>query len=177
MKKWIYAVLARMFYDRQWCDFHRYSPAELCKIGFMQRVIGFNRDVPWPVHPSSIVCNWRKIRFKPGAYRNIGDVNGLYVQAENGIFIGQNLRIASGVKLISSNHDLNDYDVSTGASPIVIGDDCWLGANVVILPGVELGSHTVVAAGAVVNKSFPTGGVLLAGVPAEVKKHLAPYKH
>lgn len=57
-------------------------------------------------------------------------------------------------------------------SPVVIGDDVWVGANVTILRGALIGPHSVVAAGAVVRGRFPEGGVLLAGVPARVVRRL-----
>lgn len=57
-------------------------------------------------------------------------------------------------------------------APIVIGDDVWIGANCVILPGVTIGNNVVVAAGAVVTKDVPDN-CLVAGVPAQVKKTLA----
>ena len=68
----------------------------------------------------------------------------------------------------SSDHTAVDRDPRTG-------DNCWLGANVVILPGVELGNHVVVAAGTVVTKSFLQDDILLAGVPAKVTKELDAY--
>ncbi|MCI2807797.1 acyltransferase [Eoetvoesia caeni] len=49
--------------------------------------------------------------------------------------------------------------------PVVIGDDCWLGTNVVVMPGVVLGAGCVVGANSVVTKSFPSG-VVIAGAPA-----------
>jgi acetyltransferase-like isoleucine patch superfamily enzyme len=52
---------------------------------------------------------------------------------------------------------------------VVIGNDVWIGANVVVLPGVTIGSHCVVAAGAVVTKDVPDH-TLVAGVPAKVIK-------
>lgn len=57
------------------------------------------------------------------------------------------------------------------ASPVTIGDDVWLGANVVILPGVTIGSNVVVAAGAVVTKDMPSNCVV-GGVPARVLRTL-----
>jgi acetyltransferase-like isoleucine patch superfamily enzyme len=54
---------------------------------------------------------------------------------------------------------------------MVIGDDVWIGANAVILPGVKIGTHSIVAAGAVVTKDVPEFS-LVAGIPAKVIKKL-----
>lgn len=53
--------------------------------------------------------------------------------------------------------------------PIVIGDDVWLGVNVVVMPGVTIGSHVVIGANSVVNMDIPSG-VIAAGVPARIIK-------
>jgi acetyltransferase-like isoleucine patch superfamily enzyme len=98
-----------------------------------------------------------------------------YIQATNGIIIGRNVRIGPGVKIVSANHELSDYSVHTKTPPIVIGDDCWLGANAVILPGVELESHVIVAAGAVVASSVHQSNVVIGGIPAVVLKEIGPY--
>ena len=55
------------------------------------------------------------------------------------------------------------------AAPVNIGKGCWIGEKAVILPGVTLGDKCIVAAGAVVNKSFPPY-TLLGGVPARALK-------
>ena len=64
---------------------------------------------------------------------------------------------------------IDEQGIST--KPVVIGDDVWIGANAVILPGVTIGRHCVVAAGAVVTKDVPDNTVV-AGVPAKVIKTL-----
>jgi acetyltransferase-like isoleucine patch superfamily enzyme len=56
-------------------------------------------------------------------------------------------------------------------SPVTIGRGVYLGAGTVVLPGVSIGPETVVAAGSVVTRSLP-GGVMAAGVPAEIKRNL-----
>ena len=143
-----------------------------------QRIFRINSAVPWPVHSSSIVSGSKNIKYKAWhAYRpNLGLSTCCYIQAMYGIEVGINVRIASGVKIISANHDVNDYDKHIPASPVKIGDNVWLGANSVLLPGVEIGDHTVVAAGAVVNRSFKEGNCILAGMPAKIVKKLPVYE-
>jgi acetyltransferase-like isoleucine patch superfamily enzyme len=60
---------------------------------------------------------------------------------------------------------------SYSKGPTVIGEDCWLGAQTVVLDGVSIGDRTVVGAGAVVTKDLP-GGVVATGVPAKVKQQV-----
>ena len=179
--------------DNAWVDIYKLSFSEKFSIfrkqlkcfGFkrymqiflFQRIFRNNSDVPWLVHWSSIVSCPKNIRYKQwSGFPNPGISNGCYIQAMNGIEIGVNLRIAPGVKIISSNHDVNDYDRHAPAPPIRIGDNVWLGTNSVLLPGVEIGNHTVIAAGAVVNKSFKEGNCILGGVPAKIIKKLPDYK-
>ena len=92
---------------------------------------------------------------------------GCYIQGGNGIYIGDDTIFAPGVKIISANHDQSNFDVWLEAPPIRIGNRCWIGANAVILPGVELGDGCIVGAGSVVSKAMPSDS-LVCGNPAEV---------
>jgi acetyltransferase-like isoleucine patch superfamily enzyme len=90
------------------------------------------------------------------------------------IKIGNNVIMAQNIVASGLNHNYADISkpiqeqgVSVGA--IVIEDDCWIGANVVITAGVSIGRHTVVAAGAVVTKDIPSYSVAV-GNPARVIK-------
>lgn len=92
------------------------------------------------------------------------------------VTIGSHVNLAQGITVTALNHNFEDSEqridqqgVTTQA--VVISDDCWIGANAVILPGVTIGSHSVVAAGAVVSKDVPPHS-LVAGVPAKVIKHI-----
>lgn len=141
---------------------------------FFQRILRINSHVPWPVHWSSIVScpgNVKRKYWRPYP----GYMPGQYIKAKNGIVIGKNVRMGPGVKLISANHDLLNFDIHTKNEPIEIGDNCWISANAVILPGVKLDNHVVVAAGAVVAKSF-SDICLIRGVPARVIKELDDYR-
>jgi len=146
---------------------------KLIAIFLYQKVLGFNRHVPWPVHWQSKVINPKNIT-RGNRFPGLG--MGCHIDGRNGIIFGDNVWVGPKVSFISMNHDLNDYYHYTEADPIQIGDNCWFGVNSVVLPGVILGSHTVVAAGSVVTKSFPQGDQLLAGVPATVIKKLPEYR-
>ena len=96
---------------------------------------------------------------------------GCYLQGAGTIRFGDYVQLAPNVGILSANHDLYDqrkYNVA----PIVIGDYSWIGMNSIVTAGVTLGPRTIVAAGAVVTKSFPEGFCVLAGVPAKVVKYL-----
>lgn len=90
------------------------------------------------------------------------------------ITVGARTLMGPNVSFFSGMHPL-DYRVRNGVlgpesgKPIVIGEDCWLGGNVVVLPGVTLGRGVVVGAGSVVTKSFGDE-VVIAGNPARVIK-------
>lgn len=139
---------------------------------FIQKFIGINRHVPWPVHWTSQIKAPSKIR---KGSRMPGLSLGCYLDGRNGIEIGDNTWIGPGVKIISMNHDVYDFTQYIAAKPIVIGDNCWIGSNAVILPEVELGNHTVVAAGAIVTKSFVGENQIIGGVPAKPIKKIEDY--
>ena len=150
-----------------------YYTLRVLLMGVRQKLIGLNKAVPWPVHNSSVVRSPEKIKFGTKAP---GISIACYIDGRNGIELADNVWVGPRVSIISKNHDLNDYAKYVSAKPIKIGKNCLLTSNCVILPEVELGEHTVVAANAVVNKSFTEGNVLLAGNPAKVVKKLGNYK-
>jgi acetyltransferase-like isoleucine patch superfamily enzyme len=102
-----------------------------------------------------------------------GDSPHTYIQGYNGIEIGDDVNMGPGVGLISANHDLLDNTRHLPAPPIRIGDRSWIGMNAIILPGVELGENTIVAAGSVVARSFKKGYQVIAGNPARVSYQIS----
>ena len=90
------------------------------------------------------------------------------------IRIGKHTLIGPHCQFYTPQHPM-DYverrEEKETAYPITIGEDCWLGGNVVVCPGVTIGNRCIIAAGSVVTKDIPDDS-LAAGVPAVVKRSL-----
>lgn len=125
-----------------------------------------------------------RVRFDDNVYINYPDniiINDdvyigkdTFLNAYDLIEIGSHTVIAAGCKLITANHRFDDLSIPINdqgydCQPIRIDEDVWIGYGVVVLPGVHLGKGCVVAAGAVVTKSFDSYSVI-AGVPAKLIK-------
>lgn len=150
-----------------------YPPHILLRQVWQQKVLRINGHVPWPVHSTTTVKAPGKIQ---RGDRCPGLSPYIYLDGRNGITIGNNTWLGPRVSLISMNHDMTDFYSYVEEGPIVIGNNCWLGTGAIVLPGVHLGDHVVVAAGAVVTKSFPESDILIGGVPARVIKQIEPYR-
>jgi len=157
-------------FDNKVCG-HNLKLIMLC--GFMQKIVGINRNTPWPVHWTSEILAPERIE---RGERTPGLAISCFIDGRNGIIIKNNVLIAPRVSLISMNHNVNSFDSYSDAPPIVINSNSWIGANSVILPGVILGEHTIVAAGSVVTKSFPSSNQVLAGNPAVLIKNIEVYE-
>ena len=101
---------------------------------------------------------------------------GLHNTIIGPVTIGSHVNLAQGITITALNHifgnpekRIDEQGVST--TPVIIGDDIWIGANAVVLPGVSIGNHSVVAAGAVVTKDVPPHS-LVAGVPAKIIRQI-----
>ncbi len=101
---------------------------------------------------------------------------GLHNTIIGPVKIGNHVNLAQGITVTALNHNFDDAkkridEQGVSTNPVKIEDDVWIGANAVILPGVTIGNHCVVAAGAVVTKDVPPHS-LVAGVPAKVIKQI-----
>jgi maltose O-acetyltransferase len=90
------------------------------------------------------------------------------------IRIGEACQLAPRVQLLTAAHPIEPEPRRGGwesAEPITVGDNVWLGAGVIVCPGVTIGDDTVVGAGAVVAEGLPAG-VVAVGVPARVQREI-----
>jgi hypothetical protein len=176
MKRFIVSIFGFLFF--RWAyprfDYHKFPFRLLIKCFVAQKIFRINSHVPWPVNWTSEVKGYDKI---VRGTETPGSTLGCYIDGRNGIEIGENVWIGPRVSIISMNHDLLNYNSYSKEDSIRIGRDSLLTTSCIILPGVELGPHTVVAAGAVVTKSFPEGNQIIGGNPAVVIKKLEEYSN
>ncbi len=107
----------------------------------------------------------------------IGNNSGIGINAIIGgkTIIGENVMMGRECIVICRNHSFSRTDIPMiqqgfeESTTITIGNDVWIGDRVTILPGVSIGNGCIVAAGAVVTKSFPDY-CIIGGVPAKVLK-------
>ena len=112
-------------------------------------------------------CTFRttKLKVGKGSIINVG----CHFDNNTMIEIGTGVQIAMGVTFVTTGHKLGAKDRRAGAlefKPIVVGDGCSIGANVTVLPGVQIGEGCVIGAGSVVRTDCAPNG-LYVGVPAE----------
>lgn len=146
-------------------------PLGLRIINFIfQKIFRMNSQVPFQVHYTTQVIG-SDIIIHSNVWKSFALSGNCYIQAGNGIEIGENTIFAPGVKIISANHDLANLKEWKKARSIRIGKNCWIGANAIILPEVVLEDNVVVGAGSLVTKSFPSNSVIV-GNPAKIIKTL-----
>ena len=126
----------------------------------------------------------KKANIHKGA-RIVGDGKNLIIEehaalgvnciCSSSVFIGKHTMMGPDVTIYTSNHFFNiEKNVFDGSidKPVYIGQHCWIGKSVIILPGAHIGNYCIVGAGAVVpGKNYPDYSVIV-GNPAEIKKKL-----
>ena len=123
-----------------------------------------------PIH-----SNWglRNVRVGNGVYINF---NVTFVDDGN-IYIGDNVLIGPNVNIITSGHPINPYLRSKKylyVKDVHIGNNVWLGAGSIILPGVSIGDNSVIGAGSVVTKDIPSN-VVAVGNPCHVLREISEH--
>ncbi|HJZ06096.1 MAG TPA: acyltransferase [Patescibacteria group bacterium] len=105
---------------------------------------------------------------------NVSILHFCFISAYGGVKIGSDVSVATGCKIFSSSHPYDDPSMRIKSGkllkqPVLIGDDVWFGAGVIVTGGVNIGSGVVVGAGSVVTSDLGGGGIY-AGVPAKFIK-------
>ncbi|MDH8701960.1 acetyltransferase-like isoleucine patch superfamily enzyme [Dysgonomonadaceae bacterium PH5-43] len=126
---------------------------------FLQKIIGFNRSVPWPVHFTSVVRGWESI--EKGICCDPGDNPGLYINASGGLKLGNNVAIGANTSITTVNHYKYDHRKQGYKKGITIGDNVWIGANCSITAGVTIGDNVVIGAGCTVRENIPSNVVVI----------------
>ncbi len=134
-------------------------------------LLGRNKGVMFPVSSACTVINYENIEFHPDDLNNFQSY-GIYFQAFGRIKIGRGSYIGPNVGLITANHDPANLSQHLPAKDIVLGSNCWIGMNAVVMGGVVLGDNTTVGAGSIVTKSFPEGNCIIAGNPARIIRQI-----
>lgn len=93
---------------------------------------------------------------------------------DTNIYLGDNTMLGPNVVIATAAHPILPELRSLGYQynlPVHIGNNCWLGAGVIVLPGVKIGDNTVIGAGSVVTKDVPSG-VVAAGNPCKILREI-----
>ncbi|MFI3201320.1 MAG: acyltransferase [Eubacteriales bacterium] len=114
---------------------------------------------------------------KFGANVALGDNSGIGIRASlsDNITIGKNVMMGPDCMIFTRNHNFENKDITmckqgfSKTKDVVIGNDVWIGARVIILPGVKVGDGCIIGAGSVVTKDVESYSVV-AGNPAVIIK-------
>ena len=122
------------------------------------------------VHRGAYFGSGRKLSI--GANSNLG-VNS-FINARGGISLGENVLMGPDVMILTGMHNFRNINVPIQEqpmdyAPVLIGNDVWLGARVVVLPGKTIGDGCVIGANSVVSKDIPAYSVA-AGAPIKIIK-------
>lgn len=141
-----------------------HNPEEIRKL--MSKLTGSNIDDSFCLFPPFYTEYGKNIHIGKQVFINCC----CHFQDHGGVYIGDGTLIGSHVVLATINHNLiPDKRADNHPAPIHIGKNVWIGSHATILPGVSIGDHAVVAAGAVVTHDVPAMSVV-GGVPAKVIK-------
>ncbi|MFH1235525.1 MAG: acyltransferase [Parcubacteria group bacterium] len=137
-----------------------------------QRILRINGDTRWMVHYTSQVICPKKMTLGKHVEKSFARSGGCYIQGLNGIVLDDDVLFAPGVKIISANHGYTDHHEIQPSEPVRIGRNTWIGANAIILPGIQLGKNCIIGAGSVVTKSFSDNTIIVGNPAREIGKNM-----
>jgi len=152
-------------------DFNNTRPTELTKrtemLKEMFAQIGENCYIEPPFH-----ANWggKHVHFGKNVYANFNLtlVDDTHIYVGDGTMFGPNVVVATAGHPILPSLREQAYQYNF---PVHIGKNCWLGAGVIVVPGVTIGDNTVIGAGSVVTKDIPSN-VVAVGNPCRVLREI-----
>lgn len=124
------------------------------------------------IGPYVEIRNWRNLEIGS----NVSIHRGCYVDAAGEIFIGNDVSIAHGTSILSSDHRWEDSSIPIRDNPVKLAKVCimsdvWIGCGSRILSGVSIGPQSIIAAGAVVTRNVSSNSIV-GGVPAKHIKNI-----
>lgn len=161
------------FQDKLW-EFNRLKPSDMAeKTRYMKAVFaqcGENNYIELPLY-----ANWggHHVHFGSNIYAN----SGLTLVDDGHIYVGSYVMFGPNVTIATANHPIHSGLRQKGLQynkDVHIGDNAWICANVVIVPGVTIGSNTVIGAGSVVTRDIPDN-VVAAGNPCRVLREVGEH--
>lgn len=157
-------------YQEKLYDYNQTRPSEQEKrtnlLKEMFAEIGENCYIEPPFHAN---FGGHHCHFGKNVYANYN----LTAVDDTHIYVGDNTMIAPNVILASAAHPLDPEERRKGYQynqPVHIGKNCWLGAGVIVVPGVSIGDDTVIGAGSVVTKDIPSGVVAVGNLCRVIKE-------
>ena len=124
---------------------------------------------------SPYFANWGGHHVHLGS--NIYANAGLKLVDDTHIHIGDNTMLGPNVTIATAGHPIDPTLRARGLQynlPVRIGKNCWLGAGVIVMPGITIGDNTVIGAGSVVTKDIPSG-VVAVGNPCKVLREVGEH--
>ena len=164
----------RVLQDKLWA-FNQLKPSDIAeKEAYMKENFascGEGCYIELPFH-----ANWggSHVHFGDGVYAN----SNLTLVDDGHIYVGDRVMFGPNVTVATANHPLEPALRRQGLQynrDVTIGENTWLGAGVIVVPGVTIGKNTVIGAGSVVTKDIPDN-VLAVGVPARVIREIPTEK-
>jgi len=141
---------------------------------FMQKIMGFNRHVPWPVDFRSKILGVEHI--EKGIMCDPGDNIGIYINAYGGLKLGDNVNIGQNTTITTTNHNIYDHRKISDKKGVTIGDNVWIGANCCIVAGVTIGDNVTIGAGCTIRENIPSNSVVVQDLNTLTIKNKKPYQ-
>ncbi len=138
------------------------------RMALNQEIFGSCGKNVWIVPPMKLAVG-KYISIGEGCYFNAGTtfIDDWKIEIGKNCLFGPNVTLCTTGHPISPNHRMDGMY----SFPIKIGNTCWIGANVIVLPGVTIGDNSVIGAGSVVTKDIPAN-VVAAGNPCHVLRQI-----